>query len=74
MADLTFWNFLKEVGLRLGAAVVVVGTFFSLGYANRTDFLGVSALLNDRLTFFVVAFFVIGIASLGWIALQKYRA
>jgi hypothetical protein len=71
MADLSFRNFLQEVGLRLGAAVVVVGTFVVLGYANRTDFLGLSTFLNDRLTFFAVAFLTIAVASLGWIAFHR---
>ena len=73
MGDLTFRNFLKELGLRLGAAVVVVGTFFGLGYANRIDFLGLSTLLNDRLVFFAVAFLLVGVASLSWITFQRYR-
>lgn len=73
MADLTFRNFLKEVGLRLGAAVVVVGTFFGLGYANRTEFLGLSTLLADRFVFVAVAFLLVGVASLGWITFQRYR-
>ncbi|MCT9098471.1 hypothetical protein [Haloarchaeobius sp. HME9146] len=71
MPDLTLQNFLKEVGLRLGAAVVVVGTFFGLGYVNRTDFLGLSRLLDNRLAFFAVAFLLVGVASLGWIVFQR---
>jgi hypothetical protein len=72
MADLTLRNFLKELGLRLSAAAVVVGTFFALGYANRTDFLGLSTLLTNRLVFFAVAFLIVGVASLCWIAFRRY--
>lgn len=73
MPDLTLQNFLKELGLRLGAAVVVVGIFFGVGYANRTDLFGLSRLLNNRIAFFAVAFLLVAIASMGWIAFQQYR-
>ena len=65
--DLTFENFLKELGMRLGAAGVVVGVFFGLGYIRRTGFLGLSDLLGTRLAFFAVAFLLVGIVSAGWI-------
>lgn len=74
MSDLTLENFLKEVGLRLCAAVVVVGTFVGLGYVTRTDVLGLSGLIDTPGTFFTVAFLLVGIASLGWVAVQRWRA
>lgn len=70
--DLTFKNFLKELGMRLGAAAVVVGVFFGLGYLNRTDFLGLSSLLSNRSSFVAVSFLLIGIISLSWIGIQRY--
>lgn len=70
--DLTFSNFLKELGMRVGAAAVVVGIFFGLGYLNRTDFLGLSGLLGNQIAFFGVAFLLVGIVSAGWIAFQRY--
>jgi hypothetical protein len=33
-SDLSFKNFLKDLGMRIGAAAVVLGIFFGLGYAN----------------------------------------
>lgn len=72
--DLTFGNFLKEFGMRVGAAAVVVGIFFGLGYLNRTNFLGLSGLFENQIAFFGVAFLLIGIVSAGWIAFQRYRS
>lgn len=72
--DLTFVNFLKDLGMRVGAAAVVVGVFFGLGYVNRTDFLGLSSLLGNQLAFFAVAFLLVGIVSSGWVAFQRYRS
>jgi hypothetical protein len=70
--DFTFGSFLKEIGMRIGAAVVVVGVFFGLGYLNRTDFLGLSSILGNRSSFFAVSFGVIGILSLSWLGVQQY--
>lgn len=70
--DLTFKNFLKEFGMRLAAAAVVVGVFFGLGHLNRTDFLGLSSLLGNRSSFVAVSFLLIGIISLSWIGIQRY--
>lgn len=71
--ELTFENFLREVGMRIGAAVVVVGIFVGLGYVNRTDFLGLSSLLGSQFVFFGGAFVLVGVASLAWIAVQRSR-
>ena len=71
--DLTFQNFLKELGMRITAAAVVVGVFFGLGYVTRTDLFGLSGLLGDPFAFFTAAFLLIGVISLGWIAFQRYR-
>jgi hypothetical protein len=71
--DLTFSNFIKELGMRIGAAAIVLGTFFGLGYVNRTDFLGLSDFLDTQFVFFSVAFLLIGIVSLGWITFQRYN-
>ncbi len=70
--DLSLKNFLKDLGMRIGAAAVVVGIFFSLGYANRTDFFGLSSLLGNQLVFFAVAFLLVGIASICWIVFQRH--
>lgn len=70
--DFTFGSFLKEIGMRIGAAVVVVGVFFGLGYLNRTDFLGLSSILGNRSSFFAVSFVLIGILSLSWLGVQQY--
>ena len=71
--DRTFETFLKDFGMRIGAAAVVVGTFFGLGYLNRTDFLGLSSLLGNRFGFFAAAFLLVGCCSVGWIAFRRYE-
>lgn len=71
--DLSFQNFLKDLGMRIGAAAVVLGIFFGLGYATQTDFLGASSFLGNQASFFVATFLLIGIASLVWIVFQRYR-
>lgn len=71
--DLTFENFLKDFGMRIGAAAVVLGIFFGLGYLNRTGFLGLSRFLDNQIVFFALAFLLVGISSLGWIVFQRYR-
>lgn len=70
---LTFLNFLKELGMRVAAAAVVLGIFFGLGYANRVNFLGLSSLLGNQGNFFGAAFLLVGLVSLGWIVVQRYR-
>jgi hypothetical protein len=59
--------------MRIGAAAIVLCTFFGLGYVNGTDFLGLSRFLGTQFVFFAVAFLLIGIVSLGWIAFQRYN-
>jgi hypothetical protein len=71
--DLSFKNFLKDLGMRLGAAAVILGIFFGLGYANRTDLLGLSNLLGNQFAFFAVAFFLIGVCSVCCIVFQRSR-
>ncbi|QCC60262.1 hypothetical protein DVR14_21260 (plasmid) [Natrinema thermotolerans] len=66
--DLTLRNFLKDLGMRIAAAAVVLGIFFGLGYLNGTDFLSLSGS-----QFFAIAFLLVGIASLGWIGIQRHR-
>lgn len=72
--DLSFKSFLKDLGMRLGAAAVVVGIFFGLGYVNRTDLFGLSSLLGTQLAFFAVAFFLIAASSACWIVFQRARS
>ncbi len=72
--DLSFRSFLKDLGTRIGAAAVVLGVFYGLGYVNRTDFLGLSAVLGDRSGFLAVAFLLVGACAVGWIGFQRYRA
>ncbi|WP_311174133.1 hypothetical protein [Halobellus ordinarius] len=71
--DFTFGNFLKEVGMRLGAAVVVVSVFLGVGYFNRTNFLGLSSVLGTQASFVAVSLALIGLISLSWIGIQQYR-
>lgn len=71
--DFTLRNFLKELGMRMGAAAVVVGVFFGLGYTIRTDFLGLSSLQGNQSGFFAASFLLVGIISLSWIGVQRYR-
>lgn len=71
--DLSFENFLKDLGMQIGAATVVVGIFFALGYINRTDLFGLSGLLGNQRVFFAVAFLLVGIVSVCWIVFQRSR-
>lgn len=72
--DLSLRNFLKDLGMRLGAAAIVVGIFLGLGYLNRTNLFGLSSLLDSQLIFFGTAFGLIALASLAWILIQRHRA
>ncbi|MGB9965695.1 hypothetical protein [Halobacterium sp. CBA1126] len=71
--DLSFGSFLRDLGLRLGAAAVVLGVFVGLGYVNRTNLFGLSRLLGSQVVFFAVAFLVIGLVSICWIVFQQSR-
>jgi hypothetical protein len=70
----TFRNFLKDFGMRIGAAAVVVGIFFGLGYIKRTDLLGLSSLLDGQLAFFTAAFVLVTLAAVTWILYQQSKA
>lgn len=70
----TFRNFLKGLGLRLGAAAIVLGIFFGLGYLKRSNFLGLAGLLESQLAFFTTAFFLVGVAAVSWIIYQQSKA
>lgn len=70
--DLSFNSFLRELVMRLGPAAIVVGIFVGLGYANRTNLLGLSSVLGDTFGFFAVAFGVIGFVSVCWIVFQRF--
>ncbi len=70
----TLDGFLRDLALRIGAGIVVIGIFFGLGYLNRTDFFGLSDFLGNQSVFFGSAFLLVGIASLGWMMIQRYRA
>lgn len=73
VSDSNVPDVLKELGMRIGAAVVVVGVFAGLGYVNRTNLFGLSSILDTREAFFAVAFLVIGAVTVGWFAFQQYR-
>ena len=68
--DLTIRTFLKELGMRIGAAVVAI--FFGLEYLNRTGFLGLSSLLGTQLAFTDGAFLLVGFSAVVWVAAQRY--
>jgi hypothetical protein len=53
-------GFLNDLGMRIGAALVVISVFFGLGYVKRTDLLGLGSLLESGMTFFTAAFGIIG--------------
>jgi hypothetical protein len=69
----TFRNFLEDLGMRISAAIVVVGIFFGLGYIKRTDFLGFSSLLGSQLGFFTAAFSLITLVAVAWILYQRSK-
>ena len=61
MAEIgSFNHFVEDLGMRIGAATIVISVFFGLGYVKRTDFLGLSGLLDSGLAFFSAAFVING--------------
>lgn len=72
--DLSLRAFLGDLGARLAAAGVVLAIFLGLGYLNRIDTLGLSAVLGTPLGFFGVAFGLVAVASLLWIGFQQSRS
>ncbi|WP_410765729.1 hypothetical protein [Haloferax sp. DFSO60] len=72
--EMSIKSALKELGMRTGAAAVVVGVFVGLGYLNRTDFLGLSSALGTQHAFFAAAFLLVGVLSGGWVLIQQYRS
>jgi hypothetical protein len=56
----SFQGFLEDLGMRIGAAIVVISVFFGLGYVKRTDFLGLGGLLESGTAYFTAAFGLIG--------------
>jgi hypothetical protein len=56
----SFEGFLKDLGMRVGAALVVISVFFGLGYVKRTNFLGLGGLLESGKAFFTAALGIIG--------------
>lgn len=70
----TFQNFVKDLGMRIGAAAVVVGIFFGLGYIKRADLLGLSSLLNSQLAFFTTTFLLVTLVAVTWILYQQSKA
>jgi predicted outer membrane lipoprotein len=56
----TVEGLLRDIGIRVGAAIVVISVFFGLGYVKRTGFLGLGSLLESGTAFFTAAFGIIG--------------
>jgi hypothetical protein len=71
--DLSLKNLFRELAMRVGAAAVVFGVFVGVGYLSRTEAFGLATLLDDRATFFTVAFLLIGCLSIAWMLIQRYR-
>ena len=67
----TFRNFLKDLGMRIGAAVIVIGIFFGLGWINQKNFLGLSSILGNQFGFFLTGFALITLVAISWIFLQN---
>lgn len=65
-----FW----DLGLRLGAATVVLVIFFGLGYVKRSNLLGLAGFFESQLAFFTIAFFLVGVAAVSWILYQQSKA
>ena len=65
----SFEGFLKDLGMRAGAAVIVISVFFGLGYVKRTDSLGLGVLLDSGKAFFSAGF---GFLGLVWICYLVY--
>lgn len=64
-------EFLRDLALRVGAAVTVVAIFVALGYVNRTDLFGLSSVLGNQGAFFAAAFALVGLVALGWVGIRQ---
>jgi predicted outer membrane lipoprotein len=53
-------DFLKDLSMRVVAALVVIFVFFALGYLRKTNLFGLGALLDSGTAFFAAAFGIIG--------------
>lgn len=73
VSELTFRNFLKDLGMRIGAAAIVVGIFIGVGYIKRTNLFGLSSLLESQLAFLAAVFLVIGLVAVSWVIFQQSR-
>ena len=72
-AGFTFNDFLKDLGMRISAASIVVGIFFGLGYFKRTDFLGLSSVLDSTTAYFTAAFALVALVAVVWILYQHTK-
>lgn len=59
--------------MRIGAAAVVVGIFFGLGYIKKANFLGLADVLDSQIAFFSAAFSLITLVAVGWILYQRWK-
>lgn len=64
----SFRGFLKDLGMRILAALIVGAVFLGLGFAKRTDF-PIISLLIETLGFFPVGFILI---VLIWVSYMVY--
>lgn len=69
----TVRNFVKDFGMRIGAAAIVLGIFFGLGYFKRTNLLGLASVLGSQLAFITAAFLLITLVAVAWILYQQSR-
>lgn len=59
----TIRHLVKDLGMRLAAAVVVIGIFFGLGYLKSNNILGLRGLLKSETAFFAAAFGLVGVVA-----------
>jgi hypothetical protein len=72
--DLSIGNLLKDLGMRLGAAVAAVSLFFTVAFIRQIDLFGLGRLLDTDVAFFTAVFVLAAAVSAAWIVYRQAAA